>query len=53
MQEVKQEAIVKKREPLSIWIYMAILIGVVGGYWVFRFFRKGRVYKLTINNYCS
>ena len=39
-QLAKQETVVKKTEPLKNWIYMAILIVVVGGCWVFRFFKR-------------
>lgn len=37
-QVVKQETIVKKTEPVKIWIYTVIVIGVVGCYMIIRKF---------------
>jgi hypothetical protein len=34
-QLAKQQTIVKKTEPLKIWIYIILLIGMLGCYWFF------------------
>ena len=37
-QEAKQETIVKKTEPLKIWVYAMVAMGVIGSYMTFRKF---------------
>jgi hypothetical protein len=34
-QMAKQETILKKTEPLNIWVYIILLIGMLGCYWFF------------------
>ncbi|TCC99434.1 hypothetical protein FBD94_05050 [Pedobacter hiemivivus] len=34
-QLAKQETIVKKTEPLNFWVYIILLIGMLGCYWFF------------------